>query len=95
MGDYHIKAGKTQRIFKLIGITDSQEMERIDWETKNAFSWNDGIHTSDYPILGSKTYTKNGIGETMIGIPPEMEGGAVTIYGFYFDQIDSLKIFVH
>ena len=94
-GDYHIKAGKTQRIFKLIGITDSQEMERIDWETKNSFSWNDGIHTSDYPILGSKTYTKNGVGETMIGIPPEMEGGAVSIYGFFSDQIDSLKIFVH
>ena len=58
-GDYHIKAGKTQRIFKLIGVTDSQEMERINWGTKNSFSWNDGIHTSDYPILGSKTYTKN------------------------------------
>ena len=94
-GNYHIKAGKTQRIFKLIGITDSQEMERIDWKTKNAFSWNDGIQTSDYPILESKTYTKNGVGETMIGIPPEMEGGTVSIYGFYFNQIDSLKIFVH
>lgn len=94
-GNYHVKAGNTQRIFKLIGVTDSQEMERIDWETKNSFSWNDGIHTNDYPILSSLTYTKDGIGETMIGIPPEMQGCTVLIYGFYLDKVDSLKILVH
>ena len=44
-GDYNIKAGKTQRVLKVNGITNNSKMERIDWNTKNAFTWNDGTRS--------------------------------------------------
>ena len=91
-GDYNIKAGKTQRMFKVNGITDNSKMERIDWKTKNAFSWNDGTKSKDFPLGNSSTYTKNGIASSMVGFLPEMKGTTITIYGFYQNQIDSLII---
>ena len=42
-------------------------------------------------ILG---YTKNGVGYSMVGLMPEMKGKTITIYGYYRQEIDSLKIFV-
>ena len=30
----------------------------------------------------------------MIGLLPEMKGTTVTIYGFYYDQVDSVKIHI-
>ena len=68
--------------------------ERIDWKTKNQFRWNDGTRTKDYPVINSHTYTINGVGESNIGLPPEMKGTTVIIYGHYQDQVDSLRIFV-
>ena len=60
-GDYNIKAGKTQRVFKVNGITNNSKVERIEWKTKNAFSWNDGTRSEDFPVVNSLTYTKNGV----------------------------------
>jgi hypothetical protein len=79
---------------KVRGVTGSSKTERIDWKTKNAFIWNDGKRTQDYPVINSFTYTKDGIGESMVGLPPEMKGTSVVIYGYYHDQVDSLRIFV-
>ena len=93
-GDYNIKAGKTQRVFKVNGITNNSKVERIDWKTKNAFSWNDGTRSEDFPVVNSLTYTKKGIGTSMVGLLPEMKGSTVSIYGFYKGQIDSVKIHI-
>jgi len=93
-GDYNIKAGKTQRVFKVNGITNNSKVERIDWKTKNAFSWNDGTRSEDFPVVNSLTYTKKGVGTSMVGLLPEMKGSTVSIYGFYKGQIDSVKIHI-
>ena len=93
-GDYNIKAGKTQRVFKVNGITNNSKIERIEWRTKNAFSWNDGTKSEDFPVVNSLTYTKNGVGTSMVGLLPEMKGSTVSIYGLYKGQIDSVKIHI-
>ena len=93
-GDYNIKAGKTQRVFKVNGITNNSKIERIEWRTKNAFSWNDGTRSEDFPVVNSLTYTKNGVGTSMVGLLPEMKGSTVSIYGLYKGQIDSVKIHI-
>ena len=93
-GDYNIKAGKTQRVFKVNGITNNSKVERIDWKTKNAFSWNDGTRSEDFPVVNSSTYTKNGVGSSFVGLLPEMKGSVVIIYGFYQEKSDSVKIYV-
>ena len=93
-GDYNIKAGKTQRVFKVNGITNNSKIERIEWRTKNAFSWNDGTRSENFPVVNSLTYTKKGVGTSMVGLLPEMKGSTVSIYGFYNGQIDSVKIHI-
>ena len=93
-GDYNIKAGKTQRVLEVSGITNNYKMERIDWKTKNSYSWNDGTRSENYPVVNSLTYTKNGVGSSKVGLLPEMKGTTVTIYGFYQDQVDSVKIHI-
>ena len=93
-GDYNIKAGKTQRVLKVNGITNNSKMERIDWKTENAFTWNDGTRSEDFPVVNSLTYTKKGVGTSMVGLLPEMKGSTVSIYGFYKGQIDSVKIHI-
>ena len=93
-GDYNIKAGKTQRVLEVSGITNNSKMERIDWKTKNSFSWNDGTRSENYPVVNSLTYTKNGVGSSKVGLLPEMKGTTVTIYGFYQNQMDSVKIHI-
>jgi len=93
-GDYNIKAGRTQRVFKVNGITNNSKIERIEWRTKNAFSWNDGTRSVDFPVVKSLTYTKKGVGTSMVGLLPEMKGSTVSIYGFYKGQIDSVRIHI-
>ena len=93
-GDYNIKAGKTQRVLKVNGITNNSKTERIDWKTENAFTWNDGTRSEDFPVVNSFSYTKKGVGTSMVGLLPEMKGSTVFIYGFYDGQIDSVKIHV-
>ena len=93
-GEINVNARDTQLYFKVRGFTAVTKTERIDWKTKNQFRWNDGTRTKDYPVVNSHTYTLNGVGESIIGLPPEMKGTTVIIYGHYQDQIDSLRIFV-
>ena len=93
-GDYNIKAGRTQLVLKISGITNNPKMERIDWKTKNSFSWNDGTRSENYPVVNSSTYTTKGVGSSMVGLLPEMNGTTVTIYGFYQNQVDSVKIHI-
>ena len=93
-GNINVNAGNTQLYFKVRGLTAVPKTERIDWKTKNAFRWNDGTPSRDFPVIDSFTYTFNGVGESIVGLPPEMKGTSVVIYGYYQDQVDSLRIFV-
>ena len=93
-GTYIVKVGKAQTIFKMKAITNSPYTERITWKTKNEFYWSDGMRTDTYPVVNPASYTKDGVGYSMVGLMPEMKGNTITIYGFYYDKIDSVKIIV-
>ena len=94
-GVYHITIDdKQQSIFKLKGITGSNKTERITWRTKNKFYWSDSIRTDFYPVVNPSSYTKDGIGYSMVGFMPEMKGKMVVIYGTYNNQIDSVRVMV-
>jgi len=94
-GVYHITIDdKQQSIFKLKGITGSNKTERITWRTKNKFYWSDKIRTDFYPVVNPSSYTKDGIGYSMVGFMPEMKGKMVVIYGTYNNQIDSVRVMV-
>ena len=93
-GTYIVKVGKAQTIFKMKATTNSPFTERITWKTKNEFYWSDGMRTDTYPVVNSASYTKDGVGYSMVGLMPEMKGKTITIYGFYYDKIDSVKIIV-
>jgi len=94
-GVYHITIGdKQQSIFKMKGITGSNKTEKITWRTKNKFYWSDSIRTDFYPVVNPSSYTKDGIGYSMVGFMPEMKGKMVVIYGTYNNQIDSVRVMV-
>ena len=93
-GDINVNARDTQLHFKVRGLTSIDKTERIEWRTKNAFRWNDGTPSKDFPVINSFTYTFNGVGESNIGLLPEMKGSSVVIYGHYQDQVDSLRIYI-
>ena len=93
-GTYVVKVGKAQTIFKMKATTNSPYTERITWKTKNEFYWSDGMRTDTYPVVNPASYTKDGVGYSMVGLMPEMKGKTITIYGFYYDKIDSVKIIV-
>ncbi len=93
-GEYNIKAGKSMRILKMKGVTNSSKIERIDWKTKNSFYWSDRLRTDNYPVVSPSSYTRNGVGYSMVGLLPEMKGTMVTIYGIYQNQVDSVNIFI-
>ena len=93
-GTYIVKVGKAQTIFKMKATTNSPYTERITWKTKNEFYWSDGMRTDTYPVVNPASYTKDGVGYSMVGLMPEMKGKTITIYGFYYDKIDSVKIIV-
>ena len=93
-GTYIVKVGKAQTIFKMKATTNSPFTERITWKTKNEFYWSDGMRTDTYPVVNPASYTKDGVGYSMVGLMPEMKGKTITIYGFYYDKIDSVKIIV-
>ena len=94
VGEYNIKAGKSMRILKMKGVTNSSKIERIDWKTKNSFYWSDRLRTDNYPVVSPSSYTRNGVGYSMVGLLPEMKGTMVTIYGIYQNQVDSVNIFI-
>ena len=93
-GEYNIISGKSMRILKMKGVTNSSKIERINWETKNSFYWNDRLRTDNYPVVSPSCYTRDGVGYSMVGLLPEMKGTMVTVYGIYQNQIDSVKIFI-
>ena len=93
-GEYNITAGKSMRILKMKGFTNSSKIERINWKTKNAFYWSHRLRTENYPVIGPSSYTRDGVGYSLVGLLPEMKGTMVTIYGIYQNKIDSVKIFI-
>jgi hypothetical protein len=94
-GVYHITIDdKQQSIFKMKGITGSNKTERITWRTKNKFDWSDSIRTDFYPVVNRSSYTKDGVGYSMVGFMPEMKGKMVVIYGTYYNQTDSVRVMV-
>jgi len=45
-------------------------------------------------VVSPSSYTRNGVGYSMVGFLPEMKGTIVTIYGIYQNQVDSVRIFI-
>ncbi len=76
------------------GITGSNKTERITWKTKNKFYWSDSIRTDFYPVVNPASYTKDGVGYSMVGFMPEMKGKMVVIRGTYNNQTDSVRVMV-
>ena len=66
--------------------------ERIELKIKGYSS--DSIRTDFYPVVNPSSYTKSGIGYSMVGFMPEMKGKMVVIYGTYKNQIDSVRVMV-
>ena len=94
-GVYHITiSGKQQSIFKMKGVTGSNMTEKITWKVKDKLYWSDGIRTDFYPVINPSSYTKNGVGYSMVGFLPEMKGKLVVIYGTYNNQTDSVRVMV-
>ena len=95
-GVYHITiSDKQQSIFKMKGITnDNAGYHRMTWKTKNKYSWSDGMATDYYPVVNPASYTKSGVGYSMIGFLPEMKGKTIVIYGMYYDLVDSVVVSV-
>ena len=92
-GVYHITiSGKKQSIFKMRGVTGSNMTEKITWKVKDKLYWSDGIRTDFYPVINPSSYTKNGVGYSMVGFLPEMKGKLVVIYGTYNNQTDSVRV---
>ena len=94
-GTYVVKVGKAQTILKVKATTNSPYTERITWKTKNKFYWGDGLRTDLYPVVNPASYTKDGVGYSMVGLMPEMKGKTITIYGHYYDKVDSVKIEIY
>ena len=46
-------------------------------------------------IADDKLVSKDGVGYSMVGLMPEMKGKIITIYGHYYDKVDSVKIEIH
>jgi hypothetical protein len=81
-----------QSIFKMKGITGSSRTERITWTTNNNYRWSNGIVEDYYPLVNPASYTKDGIGYSMVGFLPEMKGTSVIIYGHYDSITDSIIV---
>lgn len=94
-GIYNVMIEGEQAIFKIQGLTNSMKTERLTWKTKDEYYWSDGLRTDTYPVVNPSSYTKDGVGYSMVGLMPEMKGKTVTIYGYYHEEVDSIKIFVN
>ena len=81
-----------QSIFKMKGITGSSRTERITWTTNNNYRWSNGIVEDYYPLVNPASYTKDGVGYSMVGFLPEMKGTSVIIYGHYHSITDSIIV---
>ena len=83
-----------QSIFKMKGTTGSSMVERINWTTDTSFSWSNGIVVDDYWLVNPSSYTKEGVGYSMVGFMPEMKNTDVVIYGYYYDMVDSVVVHI-
>ena len=83
-----------QSIFKMKGITKSNMIERITWTKNKSYSWSNGIVVDDYWLVNPASYTKDGVGYSMVGFMPEMIGSSVIIYGHYYSLTDSVIIHI-
>jgi hypothetical protein len=93
--DYHIDiSSNSQSIYKIKGITESNMTERITWTKNKSYSWSNGIVVDDYWLVNPSSYTREGIGYSMIGFMPEMKGSSVVIYGHYYSLTDSVVIHI-
>ena len=94
-GVYHITIDdKQQSVFKMKGITGTNETEKLTWRTKEKYYWSDGIRTDIYPVVNLSSYTKDGVGYSMVGFLPEMKGKMIVIYGTYYNETDSIRVIV-
>jgi len=83
-----------QSIFKMKGTTGSSMVERINWTKNKSYSWSNGIVDDDYWLVNPTSYTKDGVGYSMVGFMPEMVGSSVVIYGHYYSLTDSVVIHI-
>ena len=83
-----------QSIFKMKGTTGSSMVEKINWTTDTSFSWSNGIVVDDYWLVNPSSYTKEGVGYSMVGFMPEMKNTDVVIYGYYYDMVDSVVVHI-
>lgn len=81
-----------QSIFKMKGLTNSNNTERITWDSKEKYYWSNGLVTDEYWVVNPSSYTKDGIGYSMVGFLPKMENKVVVIYGYYYDMVDSVVV---
>ena len=81
-----------QSIFKMEGITNSNKTERITWKTKGKYFWGNGTIVDEYWVVNPSSYTKNGVGYSMVGFLPEQENTSVVIYGSYNGMVDSIMV---
>ena len=70
----------------------AETQQKFKNQTKNKFYWSDKIRTDFYPVVNPSSYTKDGIGYSMVGFMPEMKGKMVVIYGHYYSLTDSVVV---
>ena len=87
-------SSSSQSIFKMRGLTNSNDTERITWDSKEKYYWSNGMVTDEYWVVNPSSYTKNGIGYSMVGFLPKMENKVVVIYGHYYDLKDSVVVYL-
>ena len=83
-----------QSIFKMKGITESNMTERITWTKNKSYDWSNGIVVDDYCLVNPTSYTKDGVGYSMVAFMPEMKGSSVVIYGHYYSLTDSIVVHI-
>jgi hypothetical protein len=83
-----------QSIFKMKGITESNMTERITWTKNKSYDWSNGIVVDDYCLVNPTSYTKDGVGYSMVAFMPEMKGSSVVIYGHYYSLTDSVVVHI-
>lgn len=84
-----------QSIFKMKGITGSRnKTERIAWTTNNNYRWSNSLVEDYYPLVNPSSYTREGIGYSMVGFMPLMIGSSVIIYGHYYSLTDSVVVHI-
>ena len=95
-GEYHIDiSSKHQSIFKMKATTNRpKQTERITWSKNQSYLWSNGLVVDDYCLVNPSSYTKDGVGYSMVGFMPKMENSSVVIYGHYGTLTDSIVVHI-